>query len=191
MKINSKNKISYILFILIFITFISLFIILNYYNSCECKECEGMNDGSYCIPNPNHLFYLRTKLGKNLHIDKDYNLTLDTLAYKPFYVKGCLRNIFKITYLRYNPNSTNFTNGFTLVTVNNKMSVTLDKKDLKKSNEDTLFIKRVDSANKDDDYVRVGIIHNKKKYWYNETEEGDWLWTTNLKKASSFKIIYI
>jgi hypothetical protein len=183
---NKKNKniinLLYLILLLIFI----LVIYKQFFYKCE--ECEGINDGSYCMPNKNKLFYLKSKLGKKIQLDFDSKkLKLDAINQTAFHVRGCLRDVYKITYLRYNSNVLNFTTGFKLISVDNKMGFS-SVKDLTDTNEDILFIKRVYTTS--DKYVRLGIRHNKKYYWYNETETGDWLWTTDLKKANSFQIVY-
>ncbi len=176
---------------LLYITFVFIFVLIFFqlFNSCrKCQECEGLSDGSFCMPNTNKLFYLKTKLGKKIYLDlKNNRLSIDSLQQSAFFVRGCLRDIFNVTYLRYSPNNTNFTTNFNLIKVGSKMEIETVK-DLKNTNEDILFIKRVYTNNYK--YVRLGLRHNKKFYWYNETQEGTWLWTTNLKDASSFEIVY-
>jgi hypothetical protein len=62
-------------------------------------------------------------------------------------------------------------------------------KSLKTSNEDILFIKRVNSYKSTK--VRIGIRHNKIYYWFNKDESGKWLWTKNLKEADIFNVVYV
>jgi hypothetical protein len=163
-----------------------------YHIKTHCEECEGLSDSSNCMPNTNKLFYLKTKFGKKVYLDFTKNLLyLDTMQQTAFYCKGCLKNIFDVTYLRYNPNSKNFTDNFSLIKVGDSNMKIGTVKNLKDGKDDILFIKRIYSTTDSTQRkVRIGIKHNKKFYWFNETQEGDWLWTTDLKHASSFEVIY-
>jgi hypothetical protein len=186
-KLVKRNKNTlYLVYVGLLVIFI-LALSHKFYNHCE--SCEGLSDGSYCMPTINKLFYLKTKLGKKVYLDfKNGKLKLDSSGQSAFHIRGCLTDIFKVTYLRYNTNTTKFTTGFSLITVDDKMGITDTVKNLKKTNEDILLIKRVYSTT--NNYVRLGIRHNKKFYWYNETEKGDWLWTTDLKNANTFEVVY-
>lgn len=187
MKYNNSKYTNTIIVILTIVLFIIVYNIVTTF-----KTCEGLNDGSYCMPNTKTKFYLKTKLGKKVFLDLTKStIYLDSMQQTGFYVKGCLKNIFDTTYLRYNPSQKDFTDSYTLIKVGSKDMSISTVKNLKDGNENILFIKRVNSEIKSGyNLVRLGIRHNKKYYWFNETQEGDWLWTTDLKNASSFDIVY-
>lgn len=179
-----------ILVILLLFVVLMLFYFFDNKNRCNsCSDCEGFNDGSYCMPKQNKRFYLTQENGKNIYLDFDKkSLSLDMFNQTIFYVRGCLNDIKDTIYLRYNPNSVNFTSSYSLIKVDKDMTFS-KLTSLKTSNEDVLFIKRVNSYKSTK--VRIGIRHNKQYYWFNKDESGKWLWTKNLKEADTFNVIYV
>jgi hypothetical protein len=188
-KIYKNNHIGYILMFIIIILFIA-YILYVYSQGCtSCKDCEGMTDSSACIPTQNRRFYLKTKHDKqikNLYIDLSITqMRLDRNRLTSFYITKCLKNTEDISYLRYNPNIVDFTKAFTLIKSDDSMNINTVK-DLTKSNERILFIKRANTNASN--LVRLGIIINKKKYWFTTNNNNSW--TQNIKKSNVFKIEY-
>lgn len=188
---QKKIDFDYTLILVILILSILFFAFYFFDNTCnECNDCEGFNDGSYCMPKQNKKFYLtNSSNGRYLYLDLDKKtLSLDLLNSTGFYVRGCLNDIYDTIYLRYNPNSVNFTISYSLIQVDKDMGFS-KLTSLRTSKEDILFIKRINSYKSTK--VRVGIRHNKKYYWFNKDESGKWLWTSDLKEADTFNVSYI